>query len=66
MAEILISIFVFLIAATAMSIGVLVGRRGIQGSCGGLNHIPGLEGACGGCDKPCKNKQKKPTGMDKP
>ncbi|MCG6971241.1 MAG: (Na+)-NQR maturation NqrM [Gammaproteobacteria bacterium] len=42
-----------------MSIGVLLGRRSIQGSCGGLNQIPGLESACSGCDKPCKNR--KPT-----
>jgi hypothetical protein len=57
MIELLISVGVFLTAVAAMSIGVLTGRRGIQGSCGGLNHIPGLEGACGGCDKPCKNKR---------
>jgi hypothetical protein len=59
MAEILISVFVFFVAVAAMSIGVALGRRSIQGSCGGLNHIPGLEGACGGCNKPCKNR--KPT-----
>ncbi|WP_455205184.1 (Na+)-NQR maturation NqrM [Kaarinaea lacus] len=47
-----------------MSISVMFGRRGIQGSCGGLNNIPGLEGACGGCDKPCKNKRKKPSGTE--
>ncbi len=64
MVEILISIGIFLLAVTAMSISVMFGRRGIQGSCGGLNNIPGLEGACGGCDKPCKNKRKKPSGTE--
>ncbi|WP_455210667.1 (Na+)-NQR maturation NqrM [Kaarinaea lacus] len=57
MMEILISVCVFLMAVAAMSIGVVLGGRSIQGSCGGLNHIPGLESSCGGCDKPCKNKK---------
>lgn len=55
--EILISICVFFVAVAAMNIGILFGRHGVQGSCGGLNRIPGLENACGGCDKPCKNRQ---------
>lgn len=39
------------IAILAMAIGVLLGRRPIGGSCGGLERI-GLE-CDAGCDKPC-------------
>lgn len=39
------------IAILAMAVGVLVGRRPIGSSCGGLERI-GLE-CDAGCDKPC-------------
>jgi hypothetical protein len=52
----LLVFILFLIAVLGLSVGVLAGRRGIQGSCGGLNYIPGLENACSACDKPCKKK----------
>lgn len=39
------------IAMLAMAVGVMVGRRPIGGSCGGLERI-GLE-CDAGCDKPC-------------
>lgn len=45
----LISFFLFLIAVLAMGVGLLLGREGIRGSCGGLNRIPGLKDACGAC-----------------
>jgi hypothetical protein len=58
MAEILFSIVIFALAAAALGIGVLRGRRGIQGSCGGLNRIPGVESDCGGtCRRPCKKRR---------
>jgi hypothetical protein len=47
----LVTFIVMGIAILAMAVGVLVGRRPIGGSCGGLERI-GLE--CDvGCDKPC-------------
>jgi len=58
MIEILISMLVFLLVTLGMSIGVLRGRRHIEGSCGGLNKIPGIESDCGGvCRRPCKKRR---------
>jgi len=59
MIEILFSVVIFALAAAALGFGVLRGRRAIQGSCGGLNRIPGIESDCGGtCRHPCKNKRR--------
>jgi hypothetical protein len=55
MTEILFSIVIFALVALALGIGVLRGRGPIEGSCGGLNRIPGVESDCGGtCRRPCK------------
>ncbi len=57
MIEILFSIAIFALVAVALGIGVLRGRRAIQGSCGGLNRIPGVESDCGGaCRRPCRKR----------
>jgi hypothetical protein len=63
MFELLLSILVFVLAVAGMGIGLLHGRRGIQGSCGGLNNIPGAESDCGGvCRRPCrKNRNNAPA-----
>jgi uncharacterized protein len=53
----LISFGVFLLTALALGLGLLLGRAGITGSCGGLNRIPGLEGACGACEQPCPRRR---------
>ena len=59
MAEILLSFLIFVLAAAGMGIGLLLGRRGIQGSCGGLNNIPGAASDCGGaCRRPCRKRRK--------
>ena len=42
------SFFVFVLAVGGMAIGVIKGRRAIQGSCGGLN-APGAE--CASCGR---------------
>jgi hypothetical protein len=47
----LVTFLVMGIAILAMAVGVLVGRRPIHGSCGGLERL-GLE-CDAGCDKPC-------------
>jgi uncharacterized protein len=47
----LVTFLVMGIAILAMAVGVLVGRRPIGGSCGGLERL-GLE-CDAGCDKPC-------------
>lgn len=47
----LVTFLVMVIAILAMAVGVLLGRRPIGGSCGGLGRL-GLE-CDAGCDKPC-------------
>jgi hypothetical protein len=47
----LVTFLVMGIAVLAMAVGVLLGRRPIGGSCGGLERL-GLE-CDAGCDKPC-------------
>lgn len=65
MIEILFSILIFILAILGMSIGVLRGRRHIEGSCGGLNNIPGIESDCGGaCGRPCKKRRAKIRARD--
>jgi len=58
MTEFLFSIVIFALVAVALGIGVLRGRGAIEGSCGGLNRIPGVESDCGGsCRRPCKKRR---------
>ncbi len=60
MIEVLFSVLVFLLVILGMSIGVLRGRGHIEGSCGGLNNIPGIESDCGGaCRRPCKRRRER-------
>jgi hypothetical protein len=58
MIELLFSIVIFALSAGALGIGVLRGRRAIQGSCGGLHRIPGVDSDCGGaCRRPCRRRR---------
>ena len=41
-----LSFIVFTLALAGLSVGLIAGRPGIRGSCGGLNN-PGGCGACG-------------------
>jgi hypothetical protein len=52
--------FMLLIMA-AMAIGVIMGRRPIAGSCGGLNQLGMKEGCevCGGKDEACEEENRK-------
>lgn len=59
MPELLASILVFALAVAGLGLGLLRGRRGIGGSCGGLNNIPGIASDCGGaCRRPCRKRRK--------
>ncbi len=44
----------FLAMIALMAIGVMMKRKPISGSCGGLGNV-GIEKACD-CDKPCENR----------
>ena len=48
MIELLLSFAIMLIAVLGLSLGVLLGRRPIQGSCGGIG------GQCGACTRGCR------------
>ena len=57
MVEWVIALVVFILAFIGMALGVLRGGRSIQGSCGGLNNIPGVESDCKGtCRSACKQR----------
>ncbi len=49
----LITFLIMALAVAGMAIGVLVGRRPIRGSCGGLGAL-GLK--CGNCSRPCERR----------
>lgn len=53
MAIFLISFVVITLAVLGMAVGVLCGRRVLQGRCGGLTSIEGLDTACESCASPC-------------
>ena len=58
MIELLASILVFVLAVAGLGLGLVRGRRGIQGSCGGLNNIPGISSDCHGtCQQPCRQRR---------
>ncbi|GAB5498147.1 MAG: hypothetical protein PsegKO_04580 [Pseudohongiellaceae bacterium] len=57
MATLLVTFIVLALIIAMMSVGVLMGRKPVQGSCGGLNKIEGMGDCeiCGGdrdrCDE---------------
>ncbi|MFC3283220.1 (Na+)-NQR maturation NqrM [Litchfieldella rifensis] len=55
--------FMLLIVA-AMAVGVILGRKPIAGSCGGLNNLGLKEGCeiCGGKDEICEEENRKRGG----
>jgi hypothetical protein len=58
MIEILLTCLVFALVMLGLCLGPLLGRSGIQGSCGGLGAIPGIESDCGGvCKTPCRKRR---------
>ncbi|PCI78998.1 MAG: hypothetical protein COB20_05790 [SAR86 cluster bacterium] len=56
MTSFLITFLVMAVVIVIMSIGVLFGRKPVQGSCGGMNNIDGLKECevCGGETQKCK------------
>jgi len=57
MIEMISGFVVFTIAVLLMAVGVLAGRPGIRGSCGGLARFPGHDHDCiAGCTRPCPRK----------
>jgi len=56
----LITFLVMLFIVVAMAVGVMAGRKPLQGSCGGLNKIDGLGECeiCGGDRQKCDDLSK--------
>lgn len=52
-----------LLVTAAMSVGVIMGRKPIAGSCGGLNNLGLKQGCdiCGGKDEICEEENRKST-----
>ena len=48
MTVLILSFAVMLIAVLGLALGVMLGRRPIQGSCGGIG------GQCGACSRACR------------
>jgi len=53
--EFIITFFIFLLVIFAMALGVIFGRKGLQGSCGGLASV-GIEKNCN-CESVCDEHQ---------
>ncbi len=58
--EILLGIGVFAAVFVAMAIGVILGRKPLQGSCGGLGNLRDSDGKsfCDACTEPCADLKK--------
>ncbi|PID46179.1 MAG: hypothetical protein CSB47_05585 [Proteobacteria bacterium] len=52
----LLSFVIFALVAFGMSLGVILNKRELKGSCGGLGNIPGVSSDCS-CSKPCEKKK---------
>lgn len=68
MGMLLVTFFVMLLIITAMSVGVLFGRKPITGSCGGVGAALGDDDyvcdLCGNDESKCKEINDEPTGAD--
>jgi hypothetical protein len=63
MALFALTVAVFVLAFGALALGVMAGRARIDGSCGGLNRLPGVESDCGGaCRRPCARRRQNRQG----
>lgn len=57
MMQIFILTFVILgLSIIGLSIGVILSNRRIQGSCGGINAIPGMDKSECSCSNPCEKR----------
>lgn len=56
MALMLVSFILIATVVLIMSVGVIMGRKPVQGSCGGLNAVSGMEKCelCGGSPAKCE------------
>lgn len=63
MTTVFLSFVIFSLAVLGLASGLLLSGRRIQGSCGGLNQVPGVESDCGGaCRRPCPARRARMAG----
>lgn len=64
MSTFLVVLAFMLIIVAAMAVGVILGRKPIAGTCGGLNKLGLKEGCevCGGKDEVCEEENRKQAG----
>ncbi|MDR5867037.1 (Na+)-NQR maturation NqrM [Halomonas koreensis] len=64
MSTFLVVLAFMLIIVAAMAVGVILGRKPIEGSCGGLNKLGLKQGCevCGGKDEVCEEENRKRGG----
>ena len=47
----------FVLAVLGMAMGLVLNKRSLQGTCGGLGQIQDLDSACEICEKPCEKRR---------
>ncbi|MFG6179358.1 (Na+)-NQR maturation NqrM [Halomonas sp. THAF12] len=64
MSTFLVVLAFMVVIMAAMAVGVIIGRKPIEGSCGGLNKLGLKEGCevCGGKDEVCEEENRKRQG----
>ncbi|XKE44016.1 (Na+)-NQR maturation NqrM [Halomonas organivorans] len=65
MSTFLVVLAFMLLIVAAMAVGVILGRKPIEGSCGGLNKLGLKQGCevCGGKDEVCEEESRKRQGQ---
>jgi len=59
LATFILAFAIFVAAVAGMAAGLVLTGRRIEGSCGGLNNVPGVESDCGGaCRRPCARRRR--------
>ena len=56
MTTFLLTFLILCLVAFGMSLGLILNKRELKGSCGGLGNIPGISGDCS-CSNPCEKKK---------
>lgn len=57
MTVVVLSLLLFLLSAAGLSLGILLGRGGIRGSCRAMADVPGTDSHCA-CSEPCPRRKR--------
>lgn len=56
MSVFLLTFLILCLVAFGMSLGLILNKRELKGSCGGLGNIPGVSNDCS-CSNPCEKRK---------